>query len=160
MKNEQLKPDEELMLFVSLVPKHLCKFIKHGIFLIPTHLLIDDYSDKKVTYLQEISNTKQPSVNSLHKYTSPCPLSHEDIAKLNLTIQGPLDNYYTHYLKQYTFKNKQPEPILTFGITYDSGHQELQLHFDDSTYTVNLCLRNSAEGNEVVFNEMVRVDPL
>ena len=31
---------------------------------------------------------------------------------------------------------------------------------DDSTYTVNFCLKNQAEGNEVVFNEVVVIDPI
>ena len=31
---------------------------------------------------------------------------------------------------------------------------------DDSTYTVNFCLENTAIGNEVVFYEMITVDPI
>lgn len=75
-------------------------------------------------------------------------------------LTRPLDRYYSQYLPHYCFNKKDPELFASFGIAYDKGHKGLQLHVDDSDYTVNFCLSNSAVGNEVVFKEMVTVDPI
>jgi hypothetical protein len=107
-----------------------------------------------------IKNTQTGSANSMHKYTSVNPLSSDDVQAINETLKGPLNEYYTLYLKNLAFKNDKPEPFFSFGITYNPGHKGLAMHKDDSTYTVNFCLRNSASGNEVVFNEMVTVPPM
>ena len=45
--NSTLPQDQEVTEFVSLVPLNLRKYIKHGIFIIPTSSLIDNYLDKK-----------------------------------------------------------------------------------------------------------------
>ena len=94
-----------------------------------------------------ISANKQQSVNSMHKYTAVNPVSTEDINQINLRLQSPLNKYYSLYLKQYEFKNKSPELFASFAIHYNKGHRGLSLHVDDSTYTVNFCLQNSAQGN-------------
>ena len=44
---QSVKQDPEVTYFVSLVPLHLRKYIKYGIFIIPTSALIDDYVNKK-----------------------------------------------------------------------------------------------------------------
>jgi hypothetical protein len=90
--------------FISMVPKHLRKYIQHGVFLIPSALLIPDYFQKKEKYLQEIANNKQPSVNSMHKYTSPSPLSPIDVQNINMKLSSPLDKYYSLHLKHFQFK--------------------------------------------------------
>lgn len=93
----------------------------------------------------------------MHKYTSANPLSPEDVSIVNSIIKGPLNEYYSLYLKNFAFKNPNPEPFFSFGITYNGGHKGLALHKDDSVYTVNFCLLNEAVGNEVVFRETVSV---
>lgn len=55
-----------------------------------------------------IRNTKKGSVNSMHKYTSTNPISGEDVASINERLKKPLDEYYSLYLKQMEFKNKDP----------------------------------------------------
>lgn len=50
-------------------------------------------------------------------------------------------------------KNELPDYHGGFAITYNEGHKGLALHKDDSQYTVNICLKNEAEGNQVVFNQ-------
>jgi hypothetical protein len=70
------KHSEQLNQFISWVPKHLRKFVKHGIFIVPTEVLIENYKDKKDDYLERIKNTKTSSVNSMHKYTSVNPISN------------------------------------------------------------------------------------
>ena len=107
--------------------------------------------------MSSIQNSQQPSVNSLHKYTSKSPISLEDVNTINQRVKGPLDKYYAQYLKNYEFKNKNPELFASFGIRYDQGHQGLSYHTDDSTYTINLCIKNQAKGNEVVFSEFITV---
>lgn len=77
-----------------------------------------------------------------------------------MMLAKPLDKYYSLSLKQYEFKQKHPELFASFAITYNQGHKGLNLHVDDSTYTVNFCLSNSAIGNQVVFNEHLEVDPI
>jgi len=42
---------QELITFISLVPKHLRKYIQLGIFIIPNDKLIDNYLEKKAHYL-------------------------------------------------------------------------------------------------------------
>jgi hypothetical protein len=143
-----------------MVPKHLRKFIKSGIFIIPNEILIEDYHAKKADYIEKIKNSKETSVNSLHKYTAVNPIAAEDIRKMNMMLREPLNKFYSQYLKHYEFGRKEPELFASFGISYDQGHKGLQLHIDDSVYTINLCLHSTARGNEVVFNEMVVVDPL
>ena len=54
----QKKNEDDLTDFISLVPKHLRKFVKHGIFIIPNESLIDNYQEKKKDYLEKIKNTK------------------------------------------------------------------------------------------------------
>lgn len=41
-----------------MVPKHLRHFIKHGIFIVPNSCLIDDYTNKKESYLNDIYNSQ------------------------------------------------------------------------------------------------------
>ena len=48
---EENKQDQDLTQFLSLVPKHLRKFVKHGIFIVPNESIIDNYQEKKVKYL-------------------------------------------------------------------------------------------------------------
>lgn len=98
--------DQELVEFISMVPKHLRKYIQQGIFLIPAHLLISDYQQQKSHFLEKIAESKQPSVNSMHKYTSPCPLSKETIQQLNMKLSKSLDKYYSTHLKHLQFKEK------------------------------------------------------
>lgn len=52
MNSEKFSP--ELTAFISLVPKHLRKFIRHGIFMIPTEALIQNYQSKKEKYMSDI----------------------------------------------------------------------------------------------------------
>jgi hypothetical protein len=154
------KHSEELNKFIALVPKHLRKYIAHGIFIVPCDALLLDYASKKEAYLNTIRNTQTGSANSMHKYTSVNPLSPEDVNAINNAVSKPLNEYYNLYLKNFAFKNNNPEPFFSFAITYHKGHRGLSLHTDDSTYTVNLCLQNSATGNEVVFHQMVNVEAI
>lgn len=127
-------------------PKHMRKYIAHGIFVVPSDYLIPDYHAKKQNYLETIGKSKK----SMHKYTAANPLSPEDVSIVNSILKGPLNEYYNLYLKNFAFKNPNPEPFFSFGITYNGGLKGLALHKDNSTYTVNLCLLNRATGNEVV----------
>jgi hypothetical protein len=133
------------------------KYIAYGIFVVPSDYLIPDYHAKKQHYLETIRNTQTNSKNSMHKYTAANPLSPEDVSIVNSILKGPLNEYYNLYLKNFAFKNPNPEPFFSFGISYNGGHKGLALHKDDSTYTVNFCLLNRATGNEVVFREIVSV---
>lgn len=110
-------------------------------------MLVPDYHHRKHHYLEVIRNTQKGSANSMHKYTSVNPLSPEEVHSINETLKGPLNEYYSLYLKNFAFKNPAPEPYFSFAITYNAGHKGLALHTDDSTYTVNLCLQSSAAGN-------------
>ena len=94
----------------------------------------------------------------MHKYTSINPISAQDIQTINETLRKPLNEYYSLYLKHLQFKRAEPELFASFAITYNTGHKGLSLHTDDSIYTVNFCLLNSAQGNEVVFNEMTTIE--
>lgn len=52
------KAGEEITQLISLVPKHLRRFIKQGIFFIPSAAIIEDYPSKKAGFLQAIRNSQ------------------------------------------------------------------------------------------------------
>lgn len=95
----------------------------------------------------------------MHKYTSANPFTEADIEIINKRVSSNLNAYYEQYLKQFEF-NPETKLHAAFSITYNQGHKALALHTDDSTYTVNFCLNNSAKGNEVVFNEIYGIEPV
>jgi hypothetical protein len=64
-----------------------------------------------------------------------------------MKISKNLNMYYSIYLKDLEFKKRDPKFFVGFGIVYNKGHKGLALHTDDSTYTVNFCLSNTASGN-------------
>lgn len=96
----------------------------------------------------------------MHKYTSVQPISSNDCQAINRICAAPLAEYCSLYLKQYDFSNKEPTYHGGFAITYNQGHKGLSLHKDDSQYTVNFCLSNKSEGNEVIFLSTIQVEML
>lgn len=133
---------------MNTIPVYYKRFIKNGILVIPTNLFFTQYPNLKDSMYNNIISNMKLSNNSMHKYTSYVPISENDINEIN--------NILWHFVKEYyqLLNNKIPSYYGGFSIVYNNNYEKnLNLHTDDSLYTVNICIKNNnVEGTEVIFD--------
>jgi hypothetical protein len=127
----------------KFVPKEFEHLVKHCIVVVPTKEIFGEYDPEKL--LKMINNSKNTNVNTMHKRSYDNPLSGKQI--INILEDG-------HDIFRALTGCKIRDDITYYGgfaICYGGINAKLDKHVDDSVLTINMCLENSATGNEVVF---------
>lgn len=131
---------------MNTVPKEYKNLLKENILVLPIDTFFKDYYNQKEKLLKLINSSINDEINSMHKYSTKCPLSDESCENINNLIYPFVREFYK------LFYQKFPKFYSGFGIYYKKGIQEsLKKHIDDSVYTINMCLQNDSENNEIVF---------
>jgi hypothetical protein len=141
--------------FINTIPPEYKYLLKHRIIVIPIKTFYNKYESNKTQLINSIINGQNAEINSMHKYSTVCPISEKDCIELNDHIYPFIREFYELFWMKY------PSYYTSFGIHYNNSQKSLALHKDDSLYTINMCLQNSSENNEVVFeinNKQIPVD--
>jgi hypothetical protein len=133
---------------MNCVPKEYKHLLNNGIIALPISVFFKEYTQKKSELIESIKNNIHKSENSMHSYTSDAALTNSDINNINERLWYFVREYYE------LWDNKKPEYHGGFSLIYNSSYEKkLDLHMDDSLYTVNLCLQTKdLEGSEIVFS--------
>jgi len=133
---------------ITQVPKQYKYLLKKGILCLPISLFYRDYEKNKNEFINKIKNKINISSNSMHTYTSDVPLNTNEINNIN--------NILWHYVREYyeLWNQKIPKYNGGFSLIYnDKFDKKLDLHMDDSIYTINMCIKSKdVEGSNVIFN--------
>lgn len=137
----------------NTIPASYKHLMKYGIYVFPLSTFLspsqnaNDLNHKWLTELKSSPAVK--SCNTLHKTTHANPIHEPELTQLLSSI----DTVATKLLE---LPPRNHSLHAQFGISYESDskdhNQKLELHMDDSTYTINLCLENTAISNELVFS--------
>jgi hypothetical protein len=133
---------------MNCVPKEYKNLLNNGIIVLPISVFFKEYTQKKAELIQSIKNNIHKSENSMHTYTCDTSLLNSDIQNINERLWYFVREYYE------LWDSKKPEYHGGFSLIYNSSYEKkLDLHMDDSLYTVNLCLQTTdLEGSEIVFS--------
>lgn len=132
---------------IATIPKEYRYFLKYKLIVLPINQFYKDYYLDKQNLIDTIIKSQNLQINSMHKYSYDNPLPLEQIHSLNNTLFPFIREFYEMYNHLHT------NYYSGFSIYYDKFHnKKLDIHTDDSLYTMNLCLKNTAEDNEIVFD--------
>lgn len=130
---------------LEYVPSEYKLYLRNKIIVLPINVVYNSYSIDKTNLLEKINNSKNAEINSMHKYSFVSPLKNEIHESINNKLFPLVKDFYK-------LNNNFPNFYTGFAFQYvNNGQNKLNLHTDDSLYTVNLCLENSSDNNEVVF---------
>ena len=127
------------------IPEDFRYLAHHGILYVPIDTFFIEYQSIKDDLLNDIQSMPNSEINSMHRYSYENPLSDTQISGLNDCIYP----FISELNRQYQLSD--PEYYTGFSIIYNRIQRNLGLHRDDSLYTINMCLKSTAEENEVVF---------
>ncbi len=133
---------------INQVPKQYKYLIKKGVLCLPISLFYKDYEKNKQEFINKIKNNISSSSNSMHKYTSIVPIEINEIDKINNILWYFVREYYE------LWNQKLPKYNGGFSLIYNNNFdKKLDLHMDDSIYTINMCIKsNDIEGSNIIFN--------
>ena len=129
----------------SLVTKEYKYLLKNKILVLPINKIILNYTEIKQELVDKINSTENQNINTMHKYSYKNPFQINMINNLNEIIFPEFSSLCKR------IQQKNPKYSFGFGISYNESQKDLKLHIDDSLYTINMCIENSAEGNEIIF---------
>lgn len=121
-------------------------FLRKGIIVCPFKNLVPQYNeDWRIDALMKISEYKNKHINSMHKYSFEVPFTEKEINGINNIIFPIVKEYYR-------LNCDHPSYNGGFTIIYNEhSNTKLDLHCDDSLYTITICLENNAIGSEILF---------
>lgn len=132
---------------INSVPEEYRYLLKHRLLVIPSNIFFPEFTKFKDTYIHFIKNSKNSEINLMHKFSTCNPIEIKKCSEINVLLYPFVREFYE------LFYNKYPHYYAGFGIYYSQNVQKnLDLHKDDSLYTINMCLENTSENNEIVFN--------
>jgi hypothetical protein len=133
---------------IGEVPKQYKYLLKKGILCLPISLFYKDYEKNKNDVINKIRNNINMSSNSMHKYTSEIPFEINEIEKINNILWYFIREYYE------LWNEKMPKYSGGFSLIYNNDFdKKLDLHIDDSIYTINMCIQSkNIEGSNIIFN--------
>jgi hypothetical protein len=121
--------------------------IKHKIIHINNESLESCNKENMKKWLDLSKTLKNESINSMHKYSTQIPLTQKEVTSLITETWK--------FVKVFYKLDKYQEPYLYAGfmIKYsENKDSKLNLHTDDSLYTINICLENTTTGTEIIFH--------
>ena len=136
---------EALCNVINTIPDEYLIYLKYKILVLPIKVFMLDYEKEKENLIKSINNMSNAEINSMHKWSFENPLNRQKCNELNELIYPFVREYHK------LFNRKYPEYFCGFSIVYNNAQKKLDLHTDDSFYTVNMCLKNTVTDNEVVF---------
>ena len=115
-------------------------------------------ADKMAKWLRVYDEAKRSTeaVNTMHKYSLKLPLSDSETQAL-INASWP---FVREYYKLPLSAEQQPYLFGGFATTYSAaGNKALDLHYDDSLYTINICLRDEdvRGGAKLCFTSALRL---
>eukprot|EP01038_Epipyxis_sp_PR26KG_P016373 gene16373-22320_t len=123
---------------INTIPDEYKNLIRKGILVLPINVFFMQYPSFKDSMVDHIFNNIKLSDNTLHNYTSPVPISENEINGINNILWGFVREYYQ------LWDSKCPSYHGGFSIIYNKDNeQKLDQHIDDSLYTINMCIKKN-----------------
>lgn len=154
------KQTEAFQNVIQQIPRRHRNALMQKVLIVPAETYIGNDAEKaedKIKKWLEVFNENQTNerINTMHKYSGKNPMSDTEMKAL-INVSWP---FIREFYKLHEYTN--PHAYGSFVINYSEGmNKSLNLHTDDSLYTISICLQNTATGTEVVFhrgNEMIPV---
>jgi len=124
--------------------------LRHNVAIFPVSSWIPDSSALQSKWLIESKKASNSYVNTMHRHSSELPLSSGEIKELIKSTWPFVQEFYN--LWNYT------DPYLRggFAVHYSNMKDKvLDLHVDDSLYTLNICLYNKSKGADLIFHTKI-----
>jgi len=124
--------------------------LRHNVAIFSASSWIPNYSTVASQWLSSSKRARNSYVNTMHRHSSELPLSPAEIQDLIKCTWPFVQEFYN--LWNYT------DPYLRggFAVHYSPlKDKSLDLHVDDSLYTLNLCLYSESKGADVIFHTQI-----